>query len=105
MANASAPAAGAGSGDTPQAPAGPREGGPSLRAILRVILTVVATVLTLWVLWLLRTPISYVLIAVFIAVAASGPVNVAEPPHAEGASRSRSSTSGSSSRRSSSARS
>ena len=76
MANASAPAAGAGSGDTPQAPAGPREGGPSLRAILRVILTVVATVLVLWVLWLLRTPISYVLIAVFIAVCASAPVNV-----------------------------
>ena len=75
MANASAPAAGPGPGD---AAAGNRRGDnvPPVRAILRVVLTVVASVLALYVIWLLRTPISYVLIAIFIAVCASAPVNV-----------------------------
>ncbi len=78
MANAPAPAAASGSGGAPDGAGGgrARDNVPSVRAILRVVLTVVASVLALWVLWLLRTPISYVLIAVFIAVCASAPVNV-----------------------------
>ncbi len=51
------------------------DGGPSTRAILRVVLIVVLSALALYVIYRLRTPISYVLIAAFIAVAASGPVN------------------------------
>jgi predicted PurR-regulated permease PerM len=51
------------------------DGGPSTRALLRVILIVVLSALALYVIYRLRTPISYVLIAAFIAVAASGPVN------------------------------
>jgi predicted PurR-regulated permease PerM len=49
--------------------------GPSARAILRVVIIVVASALALYVIYRLRTPISYVAIAAFIAVAASGPVN------------------------------
>jgi predicted PurR-regulated permease PerM len=48
----------------------------SVRAILRVVMTVVASVLALYVVYLLRTPISWMLIAVFVAVATSGPVNL-----------------------------
>jgi predicted PurR-regulated permease PerM len=40
-----------------------------------VVLIIVASALALYVIWRLRTPISYVAIAAFIAVAASGPVN------------------------------
>jgi predicted PurR-regulated permease PerM len=49
---------------------------PSVRSILRVVTTVVASVLALYVVYLLRTPISWMLIAVFVAVATSGPVNL-----------------------------
>lgn len=49
---------------------------PSVRSILRVVMTVVASVLALYVVYLLRTPISWMLIAVFVAVATSGPVNL-----------------------------
>ena len=52
-----------------------RQEGPSARAILRVVLIVVASALALYVIYRLRTPISYVLMAGFIAIAASGPVN------------------------------
>jgi predicted PurR-regulated permease PerM len=48
---------------------------PSVRAILRVVTIVVASALALYLIYLLRTPIAYVLMAGFIAVAASGPVN------------------------------
>ena len=47
-----------------------------MRSILRVVMTVVASVLALYVVYLLRTPISWMLIAVFVAVATSGPVNL-----------------------------
>jgi predicted PurR-regulated permease PerM len=50
--------------------------GPSIRAILRVVLTVVASALALLVLWQLRTPISYLLIALFVALVAAAPVAV-----------------------------
>ena len=48
---------------------------PAARAVLRVVLVVVAVVLTLWLMYLLRKPLTWIFIAGFLAVAASGPVN------------------------------
>src|SRR4051812_8958090 len=48
----------------------------SVRTVLRTVLIVVTVVLTLYVMYLLRKPIGWLLIATFIAVALSGPVNV-----------------------------
>jgi predicted PurR-regulated permease PerM len=48
----------------------------SARAVLRAVLVIVAVVITLYVLWLLRKPIGWALISVFLAVALSGPVNL-----------------------------
>jgi predicted PurR-regulated permease PerM len=50
----------------------------STRAVLKVVWIVVASVLALYVVYRLRTPIAYVLMAAFIAAAASGPVNFLE---------------------------
>src|SRR4051812_32705630 len=47
----------------------------STRTILRVIAMVVLTAIALWVVWLLRKPIGWILMAAFIAVALSGPIN------------------------------
>jgi predicted PurR-regulated permease PerM len=47
----------------------------SARAVLRTVLVVVAVVITLYLLYLLRKPIGWTLIAVFLAIALSGPVN------------------------------
>jgi predicted PurR-regulated permease PerM len=49
---------------------------PSVRAILRVVVTVVASALALYLVYLLREPLGWLLIALFVAVAASGPVNL-----------------------------
>ena len=46
------------------------------RSIARTVLIVVAVLLTIYVLYLLRKPLSWLVIAAFIAVAAAGPVNV-----------------------------
>jgi predicted PurR-regulated permease PerM len=46
------------------------------RAILRNVLIVVAVVLALYLIYLLRRPLSWLVIAAFIAIAVSGPVNV-----------------------------
>src|ERR671931_1341356 len=46
-----------------------------VRSILRVVMIVVVVVLTLYLLYLLRKPIGWVCIAIFLAVALSGPVN------------------------------
>jgi predicted PurR-regulated permease PerM len=46
-----------------------------VRAIVRVVMIIVCVVVVLYVLYLLRKPIGWVLIAVFLAVALSGPVN------------------------------
>jgi len=54
--------------------AAPRD--PTARMIFRAVLTVVATALILYVLYLLRRPITWIVIAAFIAVAMSGPVNL-----------------------------
>lgn len=50
--------------------------GPPLRAILRVVLTVVASALALYVVYRLLTPIGYLLIALFVALCAAAPVSV-----------------------------
>jgi predicted PurR-regulated permease PerM len=44
-------------------------------AIARIVLVVAAVVLLLYLLWLLRKPISWLIIAGFLAVAMAGPVN------------------------------
>ena len=49
---------------------------PSARQIVRIVLTVVCVVISLYLLYLLRKPISWILIAAFLAVALSPPVNV-----------------------------
>jgi predicted PurR-regulated permease PerM len=45
------------------------------RGIARAVLVVAAVVLVLYVLWLLRRPISWLIIAAFLAVAMAGPIN------------------------------
>lgn len=64
---------------------GPGSAGPSIRAILRVVLTVVASALALLILWRLRTPISYLLIALFVALVAAAPVAVLSKHMSRGA--------------------
>jgi predicted PurR-regulated permease PerM len=49
---------------------------PLGRAALRTVLTVVAVALALYVIYALREPITWLVIAAFIAVAMSGPVNL-----------------------------
>ena len=51
-------------------------GESTTRLILRTVLIVVAVALALYVIYLLRKPLSWLVIAAFIAVAVSGPVNV-----------------------------
>jgi predicted PurR-regulated permease PerM len=46
------------------------------RAVLRTVLIIVCVVLILYLIYLLRHPIGLILVAAFIAVALSGPVNV-----------------------------
>jgi predicted PurR-regulated permease PerM len=46
------------------------------RAVLRTVLIVVSIVLTIYVIYLLRRPLSWIVIAGFIAIAVSGPVAV-----------------------------
>jgi predicted PurR-regulated permease PerM len=48
---------------------------PSIRDIVRIVLVVVCVAITLYILWLLRKPISWLLIATFLAIALSPPVN------------------------------
>ena len=45
------------------------------RAVLRVVVIVVVTVLVLYVVYLLRKPIGWLVVAGFLAIAVSGPVN------------------------------
>jgi predicted PurR-regulated permease PerM len=49
---------------------------PFGRAVLRTVLTIVAVVICLYLIYLLRKPITWLVIAAFIAVAMSGPVNL-----------------------------
>jgi predicted PurR-regulated permease PerM len=50
--------------------------GPSVRAVLRTVLVVVGVIFTLYLAYLLRRPIGWIVLAGFIAVALSGPVNL-----------------------------
>ena len=49
---------------------------PAAATILRATLIIVAVALTLYVVWLLRRPIGWVIIAGFLAIALTGPVNI-----------------------------
>jgi predicted PurR-regulated permease PerM len=49
--------------------------GPSARAVLRVVAIVVLSVLALYLMYLLRKPIGWLVIAAFLAIAVSAPVN------------------------------
>ncbi len=51
---------------------------PNARTVLRTVLIIVAVVLILYLIYLLRHPIGLLLIATFIAIALSGPVNYLE---------------------------
>ena len=51
----------------------PRE--PTVRGILRVVLTVVCSALAIYLIYLLRTPLSWLFFATFVAVAVAAPVN------------------------------
>ena len=48
---------------------------PNVRDIVRIVLVVVCVAIVLYLLWLLRKPISWLLIAGFLAIALSPPVN------------------------------
>jgi predicted PurR-regulated permease PerM len=50
--------------------------GPSARVILRAVLIAVLVVITLYLIYLLRRPLTWMFIAGFLAIALSGPVNV-----------------------------
>ena len=54
--------------------ASPRE--PTVRGILRVVVTVVASAFALYLVYKLRTPISWLFFATFVAVSVSAPVNL-----------------------------
>ncbi len=47
----------------------------TVRAVVRTVITVVAVLITLYLIYLLRKPIGWLLIALFLAIALSGPVN------------------------------
>jgi predicted PurR-regulated permease PerM len=47
---------------------------PTVRAVLRVVLVVVAVVVTLFLMYLLRQPLTWIFIAAFLSIALSGPV-------------------------------
>jgi predicted PurR-regulated permease PerM len=49
-----------------------------VRVVLRTVLVVVTVVFTLYMLYLLRTPLTWIVIAGFMAIALSGPVNFME---------------------------
>jgi predicted PurR-regulated permease PerM len=51
-------------------------GESTTRYVVRVVLIVVAAALALYVIYLLRKPLSWLVIAAFIAIAVSGPVNL-----------------------------
>ncbi len=46
------------------------------RRVIRTVVTVVIVILTLYLIYLLRTPLLWLVIAMFVAIAVSGPVNL-----------------------------
>jgi len=67
---------GNGSSGAPPILAGVSRREPAAAAIVRVVLIVVVIVITLYVIWLLRKPLSWIFIAGFLAIALTGPVNI-----------------------------
>ncbi|TFG72214.1 MAG: hypothetical protein E4H22_03075, partial [Solirubrobacterales bacterium] len=59
-----------------QALAAPNGREPTVRGILRIVVTVVASALALYIVYLVRTPLFWLAFATFIAVVVSAPVNV-----------------------------
>jgi predicted PurR-regulated permease PerM len=59
----------------PAVPSSAAPGTLSARVVLRVVLVVLLVVLALWLIYLLRRPLTWVFIAGFLAIALSGPVN------------------------------
>ena len=55
---------------------------PAAREIVRIVLIVVCVAITLYLLFLLRRPITWLLISIFLAVALSPPVNALAMQHA-----------------------
>jgi predicted PurR-regulated permease PerM len=51
---------------------------PTARSVIRIVLIIVCVVICLYLLFLLRRPITWLLVAIFLAVALSGPVNYLE---------------------------
>ena len=66
---------------------------PRPRPVVRTVITAVAVLIALYLVYLLRKPIGWLLIALFLAVALSGPVNLLERFMKRGAGHHRSSTS------------
>ena len=54
----------------------PEEKPPSYRSILRVVITVVLSALALYLVYRVREPLSWIVLGGFVAVAATGPVNL-----------------------------
>ena len=50
----------------------------TVRSVVRVTLTIISVVIVLWLIYLLRQPIGWIVVAGFIAIALSGPVNLLE---------------------------
>jgi predicted PurR-regulated permease PerM len=48
---------------------------PAVSTIVRIVLIIVGVVISLYLIWLLRKPLSWVFIAGFLAIALTGPVN------------------------------
>jgi predicted PurR-regulated permease PerM len=52
--------------------------GPPVAAVVRVVVTVLVCVLAVWLMYLLRKPLGWLVVAGFIAVAVSGPISLLE---------------------------
>jgi predicted PurR-regulated permease PerM len=61
---------------TPAAPSAPLRSEPAWRQTLRTVLIVVAVVIALYLIFLLRRPLTWIFIAGFLAIALAGPVNL-----------------------------
>jgi predicted PurR-regulated permease PerM len=60
------------------APVSSRSDGPSTRAVVRIVFIVILSVLSVYLLWLLRKPLTWIIIAGFIAIAVAAPIRFLE---------------------------
>jgi predicted PurR-regulated permease PerM len=63
-------------GGVAAAPSAPLQSEPAWRQTLRTVLVVVAVVIALYLIFLLRRPLTWIFIAGFLAIALAGPVNI-----------------------------